>query len=61
VQSESLGAVNLGLQSTLCELGYVPCILQTDNSSAVTRQGLLISFSLFIGLTHAKQNFISLA
>jgi hypothetical protein len=38
VQSESLGAVRLGLQSTLIELGYVPRILQTDNSSAATRQ-----------------------
>jgi hypothetical protein len=38
VQSESLGAVRLGLQSALVELGYVPRILQTDNSSAATRQ-----------------------
>ena len=38
VQSESLGAVRLGLQSSLIELGYVPRILQTDNSSAATRQ-----------------------
>lgn len=38
VQSESLGAVRLGLQSTVLELGYVPRILQTDNSSAATRQ-----------------------
>ena len=38
VQSESLGAVRLGLQSALLELGYVPRILQTDNSSAATRQ-----------------------
>ena len=38
VQSESLGAVRLGLQSALIELGYVPRILQTDNSSAATRQ-----------------------
>ncbi|MCK4901204.1 MAG: DDE-type integrase/transposase/recombinase, partial [Anaerolineales bacterium] len=37
VQSESLGAVRLGLQSTLVKLGYVPRILQTDNSSAATR------------------------
>lgn len=37
VQSESLGAVRLGLQSALIELGYVPRILQTDNSSAATR------------------------
>ena len=38
VQSESLGAVRLGLQSTLLKLGYVPRIVQTDNSSAATRQ-----------------------
>lgn len=38
VQSESLGAVRLGLQSSLIELGYVPRVLQTDNSSAATRQ-----------------------
>ncbi len=38
VQSESLGAVRLGLQSAILELGYVPRILQTDNSSAATRQ-----------------------
>ncbi|MFN2111293.1 MAG: Mu transposase domain-containing protein [Anaerolineae bacterium] len=38
VQSESLGAVRLGLQSALIELGYVPRIVQTDNSSAATRQ-----------------------
>ena len=37
VQSESLDAVRLGLQSTLVKLGYVPRILQTDNSSAATR------------------------
>jgi hypothetical protein len=38
VQSESLGAVRLGLQSTLLKLGYVPRIVQTDNSSAATRR-----------------------
>lgn len=38
VQSESLGAVRLGLQSTLFKLGYVPQIVQTDNSSAATRR-----------------------
>jgi Mu transposase, C-terminal domain len=37
VQSESLGAVRLGVQSTLLKLGYVPRILQTDSSSAATR------------------------
>lgn len=38
VQSESLGAVRLGLQSTLLQLGYVPRIVQTDNSSAASRR-----------------------
>jgi hypothetical protein len=38
VQSESLGAVRLGLQSSLLKLGYVPRIVQTDNSSAATRR-----------------------
>jgi hypothetical protein len=38
VQSESLGAVRLGLQSTLLKLGYVPQIVQCDNSSAATRR-----------------------
>jgi hypothetical protein len=38
VQSESLGAVRLGLQSSLLQLGYVPRIVQTDNSSAATRR-----------------------
>ncbi len=38
VQSESLGAVRLGLQSALVKLGYVPRIVQTDNSSAATRR-----------------------
>ena len=37
-QSESLSAVRLGLQSALEKLGYVPRILQTDNSSAATRR-----------------------
>jgi hypothetical protein len=38
VQSESLGAVQLGLQSALTKLGYLPRIIQTDNSSAATRR-----------------------
>lgn len=37
-QSESLSAVRLGLQSSLRKLGYVPQIVQTDNSAAATRQ-----------------------
>lgn len=37
-QSESLSAVRLGLQSSLRQLGYVPRIVQTDNSSAATRR-----------------------
>ncbi|MBK8986744.1 MAG: hypothetical protein IPM39_11795 [Chloroflexi bacterium] len=37
-QSESLSAVRLGLQSALLKLGYVPQIVQTDNSSAATRR-----------------------
>ncbi|MFQ5696495.1 MAG: hypothetical protein ACE5HB_10940, partial [Terriglobia bacterium] len=37
-QSESLAAVQLGLQSTLFKLGYVPQYHQTDNSSAATRR-----------------------
>ena len=36
VQSESLLAMRLGLQSTLLKLGYVPQYHQTDNSSAAT-------------------------
>jgi hypothetical protein len=36
-QSESLGAIKLGVQSTLHKLGYVPQFIQTDNSSAATR------------------------
>jgi hypothetical protein len=35
-QSESLGAIRLGVQSTLHKLGYVPQYIQTDNSSAAT-------------------------
>jgi hypothetical protein len=37
-QSESLSAVRLALQSSLCKLGYVPERVQTDNSSAATRR-----------------------
>jgi hypothetical protein len=37
-QSESLSAVRLGLQSALVKLGYVPRLIQTDNSSAATRR-----------------------
>lgn len=37
-QSESLSAVRLGLQSSLRKLGYVPKIVQTDNSAAATRR-----------------------
>ncbi|MEZ4706781.1 MAG: IS21 family transposase [Caldilineaceae bacterium] len=37
-QSESLSAVRLGLQSSLRQLGYVPQIVQTDNSSAATKR-----------------------
>ncbi|MCJ7548862.1 MAG: hypothetical protein MUQ30_04185 [Anaerolineae bacterium] len=36
VQSESLNAVRLGVQSTLQQLGAVPHYHQTDDSSAVT-------------------------
>lgn len=36
VQSESLLAIRLGLQSTLVKLGHVPQIHQTDNSTAAT-------------------------
>lgn len=35
-QSESLGAIKLGLQQSLKQLGYVPVYHQTDNSSAAT-------------------------
>lgn len=37
-QSESLSAVRLGLQSSLRKLGYVPQVVQTDNSAAATRR-----------------------
>lgn len=37
-QSESLLAIRLGLQSTLAQLGHVPAIHQTDNSTAATHQ-----------------------
>jgi hypothetical protein len=37
-QSESLSAVQLALQSSLRQVGYVPKIVQTDNSSAATRR-----------------------
>jgi hypothetical protein len=36
VQSESLAALRLGLQSTLVKLGHVPKFHQTDNSTAAT-------------------------
>jgi hypothetical protein len=36
VQSESLLAIRLGVQSTLVRLGYVPEIHQTDNTTAAT-------------------------
>jgi len=36
VQSESLAALQLGLQSALCELGAIPKAHQTDNSTAAT-------------------------
>lgn len=38
VQSESLSAVRLGLQSSLQKLGYVPERVQTDNSAAAPRR-----------------------
>jgi hypothetical protein len=38
VQSESLVAIRLGLQSTLAQLGHVPTIHQTDNTTAATHQ-----------------------
>ena len=38
VQSESLLAIRLGLQSALAQLGHVPAIHQTDNSTAATHQ-----------------------
>jgi len=37
-QSESLLAIRLGLQSTLAQLGHVPAVHQTDNSTAATHQ-----------------------
>jgi len=37
-QSESLLAIRLGLQSTLAQLGHVPAIHQTDNTTAATHQ-----------------------
>lgn len=36
VQSESLVAIRLGLQSALAHLGHVPAIHQTDNTTAAT-------------------------
>jgi hypothetical protein len=36
VQSESLLAIRLGLQSALIKLGYVPKVHQTDNTTAAT-------------------------
>ncbi len=38
VQSESLLAIRLGLQSTLSKLGYVPQAHQTDNTTAATHK-----------------------
>ena len=38
VQSESLLAIRLGLQSALVKLGYVPKIHQTDNTTAATHK-----------------------
>jgi hypothetical protein len=38
VQSESLLAIRLGLQSTLVKLGCVPQVHQTDNSTAATHK-----------------------
>lgn len=46
-QSESLSAVRLGLQSTLMKLGYVPEMVQTDNSAAATRR---------LGVTEDEKN-----
>src|SRR3990172_5621906 len=37
-QSESLLAIRLGLQSTLAQLGHVPAVHQTDNTTAATHQ-----------------------
>jgi hypothetical protein len=38
VQSESLLAIRLGLQSTLIKLGYIPQVHQTDNTTAATHK-----------------------
>jgi len=38
VQSESLLAIRLGLQSALMKLGYIPKIHQTDNTTAATHK-----------------------
>lgn len=38
VQSESLQALRLGVQSSLFQLGHMPLAHQTDNSSAATRK-----------------------
>jgi len=38
VQSESLLAIRLGLQSSLIKLGYVPQVHQTDNTTAATHK-----------------------
>ena len=38
VQSESLLAIRLGLQSALVKLGYIPKIHQTDNTTAATHK-----------------------
>jgi hypothetical protein len=38
VQSESLAALRLGIQSSLFQLGHIPEVHQTDHSSAATRQ-----------------------
>jgi hypothetical protein len=37
-QSESLVAIRLGLQSALAQLGHVPALHQTDNTTAATHQ-----------------------
>jgi hypothetical protein len=37
-QSESLLAIRLGLQSALAQLGHVPAVHQTDNTTAATHQ-----------------------
>ncbi len=38
VQSESLLAIRLGLQSALLRLGHVPEVHQTDNTTAATHK-----------------------